>query len=266
MKTKTTILPKTTGLLMVLLLHLLKFSALAQVKYTDIPDATPNATYPLDLNNDSIVDFLIQFELSEKLVCKPQNNNSYAGNFVGGNHLAWALAASSTICDSTATWYSADTNGVMTWGTSLGYWVGESNKYLAFKLRVDSQTYFGWARFDVAATASSFTIKDYAYQSSPNTCILAGQTATGMGESISKPVFSIFPNPFVSETTIELNANLKNACLTIYNAMGQPVQHVKNINGESYSLCREKLPSGVYYLQLTDENNFNALEKLIITD
>ena len=34
----------------------------AQIIYTDIPDDTPNATYPLDLNNDNIVDFLIQFD------------------------------------------------------------------------------------------------------------------------------------------------------------------------------------------------------------
>lgn len=45
----------------------------AQIIYTDIADATPSATYPLDLNNDNNVDFLIQFDAAAKIVCKPQN-------------------------------------------------------------------------------------------------------------------------------------------------------------------------------------------------
>ena len=44
-------------ILMVIFVHSPLYS---QIIYTDIPDATPNATYPLDLNNDTIVDFLIQ--------------------------------------------------------------------------------------------------------------------------------------------------------------------------------------------------------------
>ncbi|MBL0136271.1 MAG: hypothetical protein IPP79_20990 [Chitinophagaceae bacterium] len=131
----------------------------SQIIYTDIPDATPNATYPLDLNNDSIVDFLIQFDSIDKVMCKPQNNNAYSGNFVGGVHLPWALSADISICDTMATWYDSNNPGTMAWGTSIGYWVGETNKYLALKLIVGTNTYYGWARFDVTTTSTSFTIR-----------------------------------------------------------------------------------------------------------
>ena len=67
-------------------------------------------------------------------MCKPQNNNAYSGSFVGGVHLPWALSASINICDTSATWYDANNPGIMSWGTSIGYWAGESNKYLALKL------------------------------------------------------------------------------------------------------------------------------------
>jgi len=92
----------------------------AQIIYTDIADATPSATYPLDLNNDNNVDFLIQFDAAAKIVCKPQNNNAYAGNIVSAMHLPWALNAATSICDTLANWYGANNPGTMAWNTSIG--------------------------------------------------------------------------------------------------------------------------------------------------
>jgi len=61
LKTKN-ILHKRVTILSILLLLLFANSRLySQIIYTDIPDATPNATYSLDLNNDTVVDFIIYF-------------------------------------------------------------------------------------------------------------------------------------------------------------------------------------------------------------
>ncbi len=239
----------------------------AQIIYTDIiPDATPNATYPLDLNNDTIVDFLIQFDLANKVMCKPQNSNAYSGEFAGGLHLPWALASSVRICDSLLTWYDSGNPGTMAWGTSTGHWAGETDKYLALKLIAGANTYYGWARIDVQATSASFTIKDYAYESTASACIESGQTALGIHETTSNHIFSVFPNPFISSTTIQTTVNLTNATLTIYNSYGQTVKQVKNIAGHTASLSRDNLPGGLYFIRLTEENQIITVEKLIITD
>lgn len=250
------------------LLMLLSFNSRlsAQIIYTDIPDATPNATFPLDLNNDTIIDFLIQFDLGDKVMCKPLNNNAYSGNLVGGVHLPWALSASVNICDSLATWYDSSKPGTMAWGTSIGNWVGETDKYLALKLLVGTNTYYGWVRIDLLAISTSFTIKDYAYESSPNTCILSGKTNLGINENSNNNTFSIFPNPFISATTIKSVVNLKNATLTIYNSYGQTLKQVNNISGKTISLSRDNLPSGLYFMMLTEENKNIAAYKLMITD
>jgi hypothetical protein len=266
MKTKSIFLKKMASLCCLLTLFVFSISLYSQIIYTDIPDATPNVTYPLDLNNDTIVDFLIQFDLGDKVMCKPQNNNAYSGNFASGLHLPWALSASNSICDSLATWYDSNNPGTMAWGTSIGYWVGETNKYLALKLIVGSNTYYGWARIDLLATSTSFTIKDYAYESTPNACIQSGQTILGTNENSNKNIFSIFPNPFISSTTIQTIGSLKNATLIIYNSYGQTLKQVKNISGQTVSLSRDKLPSGLYFIRLTEENKIIAVEKLIITD
>lgn len=269
MKTKIIFLKKVSSLCFILLLFIFNNKLYAQIIYTDIPDATPNATYPLDLNNDTIVDFIIHFGGSAGtigVICYPQNNNAYSGDFTGGTYLPWALSTSNTICASLATWYDSNNPGTMGLGASTGYWPGATNKYLALKLIVGSNTYYGWARLDLLEMSGSFTIKDYAFESTPNTCIQAGQTSLGNIENTTKPIFSVFPNPFITTTTIQSFSHLKNANLTIYNSYGKMVKQVTNISGQTVALSRENLSSGIYFIKLTEENKIIAQEKLIIID
>jgi len=269
MKTKNIFQKNVASLSCLLLLCSFNSRLYSQIIYTDITDATPNATFPLDLNNDTIDDFIIQYGGSEGnigVICYPQNNNAYAGEFVNGTYLSWALATSSAICPSLATWYNSSNPGTLGLGVSTGYWPGVTDKYLALKLVVGTNTYYGWARIDVIATSSSFTLKDYAYQSTPNTCIQAGQNTLGNNDNLTKNNFSVFPNPFISTTTIQTVDNLKNATLTLYNSHGQTVKQVKNISGQTVSLSRDNLSSGLYFIRLEDENKIIAVEKILITD
>jgi len=265
MNTHNIHLKKVVLLSCLLILFFFNSRLYSQIIYTDIPDATPNATYPLDLNNDSIVDFLIQFDLVDKVMCKPQNNNAYSGNYIGGVHLPWALTTSNNICDTLATWYDANNPGTMAWGTNIGFWVGETNKYLALKLIVGTNTYYGWARIDLLSSSTSFTIKDYAYNSTPNACIQSGKNSLGINGNSNKKI-SVFPNPFSSWTSIKSVDNLQNATLTIYNSYGQPLKKIKNISGQTISLSRDKLPCGIYFIRLIAENKTIGVEKLIITE
>lgn len=242
----------------------------AQIIYTDIPDATPNATYPLDLNNDTMVDFLIHFGGSSGsaigVQCSPLNNNAYAGEFIGGIYLPWALSSATPICEALTTWYDASHLGTMGLGANTGYWPGATNKYLALKLLVGTDTYYGWARFDVLDMSGSFTIKDYAYESTPNGCIQAGQTVLGINENTNKYRVAVFPNPFNSTTTIQTLAPLKKATLTLCNSFGQTVQQMHNLSGQTISLSRDHLPIGLYFIRLTEENKNIAVAKVILTD
>lgn len=243
-------------------------SIYAQIIYTDIPDATPNATFSLDLNNDGNVDFILQFDgISGNIgvLCYPQQNNAYAGNLVGSDHLAWALSPSTSICDSLATWYGTNYPGTMGIGANIGYWPGATDRYLALKLIVGANTYCGWVRLDVYPTSTSFTVKDYAYQSTPNACIQTGQTTLGV-EDLSERSFSIFPNPSTTSTTMMISGHLTNASLTISNAYGQTVTQINNISGQSVTFSRDDLPSGLYFIELTEERKIIGVEKLLIYD
>jgi len=220
------------------------------------------------LNNDGIDDFIIHYVGGVGTIgvmCSPQNNNAYAGNLVNGEYLPWAFSASNFICDTLANWYDSNNPGTLALGTSIGYWPGVNNKYLALKLIVGTNTYYGWARLDVFPISSSFTIKDYAYESTPNACIQTGKNSSGNNENSIKKI-TVFPNPFISSTTIQIADNLNNATITVYNAYGQPITQVRNITGKTVPISRANLPSGPYFMRITEENKLIGIEKLIIAD
>jgi hypothetical protein len=269
MKTKNIFHKRAATLSILLILFFANNRLYSQIIYTDIPDATPNATYSLDLNNDTVIDFILQYGGGASTIgvmCYPQNNNAYSGNFVNGTYLPWSLSTSNSICASLATWYDFNNPGTLALGTNIGHWVGASDKYLALKLIVGTNTYYGWARIDILSNSASFTIKDYAYESTPNVCIQSGQNNLNSTEFSNKNLYSIFPNPFEASTTIQTNSNLKNATLNIYNSYGQIVRHVNNLSGHTICLSRGTLSSGLYFIQLTEGNKVIVLEKILITD
>ncbi|MBA2582915.1 MAG: T9SS type A sorting domain-containing protein [Bacteroidetes bacterium] len=59
---------------------------------------------------------------------------------------------------------------------------------------------------------------------------------------------------------------LKNATLTVYNCFGQTVTEIKNISGQTVTLSRNNLVSGLYFICLTQEDKVIATDKLVITD
>ena len=78
--------------------------------------------------------------------------------------------------------------------------------------------------------------------------------------------FSIFPNPFSIQTVLQADKFFKNASLTVYNSFGQKVKEIKNISGQVITLFRDNLPSGLYFIRLTQDNKIISEEKLVITD
>lgn len=87
-----------------------------------------------------------------------------------------------------------------------------------------------------------------------------------LSQELSHETIDIYPNPFSKQTTLFADKNLYNATLIVDNVFGQTVTQIKNINGRSIVLKRENLPSGLYFVQLTEENKIIAVDKIVITD
>jgi len=98
---------------------------------------------------------------------------------------------------------------------------------------------------------------------SQQNCLLL---STEKNEHKNKSVINIYPNPFSSETTVQANIPMKNATLTVHNDLGQQIMQLKNIYGNTVSLSRGGLPSGLYFIRLTEDNKILATKKIIVQD
>ena len=90
--------------------------------------------------------------------------------------------------------------------------------------------------------------------------------ATGITEIGNSNEYLLFPNPFSEQTTLQSDRHLKNVTLTLYNYTGQIVKQLNSISGQTITLYRDKLPSGLYFVRVSEDNKIIATKKLIIQD
>jgi len=95
---------------------------------------------------------------------------------------------------------------------------------------------------------------------------ILGGTTTGLSSISNSTSIMVYPNPFSGQTTLLSDHFLKNATMTVYNVQGQVVKEIKNISGQTVTLFRDNLTSGLYFIQMTEENKFITADKLIVTD
>ena len=100
----------------------------------------------------------------------------------------------------------------------------------------------------------------------PIDSLCAPSSPTSLTEITQTSFLRIFPNPFPSLTTLQTNSSFQNATLTVTNCFGQTVAQIKNINGQTITFSREDLPSGLYFVRLSEEDEIIAVDKLVITD
>ncbi len=123
------------------------------------------------------------------------------------------------------------------------------------------------------ATNQSFTPTangNYAVVVTQNSCSDTSGcynfNTTGINTYFLQNDVIIYPNPFITQTVLQSNVPLINATLTLCNHFGQKVKEIKNISGQTIVLTRDNLESGLYFLQLTEENKTTTVNKLEITD
>lgn len=175
---------------------------------------TNPGNFDIDINNDAINDFQFNFAKSASTTTNYYyySSSSYSfsyqlnikntlrltplgtsGNAVlGSGAYPLALNLNDPISSSQSTWRTNTPNWVAsfyytfnysTWnGSSYSYtssysygnFINASNKYMGVRVVANSDTLYGWIRLDVSGGVTSYTVKDYAYQSCPGIPIKAG--------------------------------------------------------------------------------------------
>jgi hypothetical protein len=90
--------------------------------------------------------------------------------------------------------------------------------------------------------------------------------SVGINEGLNIKINNIFPNPFSTETNIQIDRNLNDATLTVYNSYGELIKTIKNISGNTIKLNSGNLINGVYFIRLSQDNKILSTEKLIVAN
>ena len=104
-----------------------------------------------------------------------------------------------------------------------GNFLNQSNKYLGGKLTAGANTFYGWVELSVNSNASQITIHKYAYQSTPNTSILAGEGGnSGLEQVALENKVTIIGTP--ENVKINVTPDLIGAAVCIVSMSGQSLK------------------------------------------
>ena len=186
----------------------------AEVVYTPAHERiVPNHTYPLDLNNDGIIDFKFHASFTCTSFCEyivgaltlePQQKNEGEGAFFQryGQTFAYALSAGAVIGPKAkflaGNLLMASGSNDEGPGNCWGLWVNKRNHYLGLAFKLNKQVHFGWARLTEVCLKNGENgalLTGYAYETVANRPIVAGATPIPANEGDSLPISPTSPQP-----------------------------------------------------------------------
>lgn len=77
---------------------------------------------------------------------------------------------------------------------------------------------------------------------------------------------SLFPNPFSGKLTLTADEPLDGVTVVMENSYGERVREMKNLTGQSVSICRGKLSSGLYLIRLIRNDQTIGSRKVLVVD
>ena len=164
-------------------------------------------------------------------------------------------------------------NNTLNWGSGFPEpFIGENlspnflnlgDRYVGVKFNMGANTHFGWVlvNFQTVGNTRKIIVKSYAYNSSPNTQILAGQTnlLSASSHEFDNKQVRIYPNPVSEAIHIDgLDGNKYR--VTILNGMGQ-IMLDNELDTNVINL--KNLSNGVYFINIISSNGMTLSNKII---
>ncbi|MGM5468691.1 T9SS type A sorting domain-containing protein [Flavobacteriaceae bacterium LMO-SS05] len=241
-----------------------------QIVYTDPPDSG-GSDYLIDLNGDFNDDFKIIYKSSVNAlgIQAIGSYNAVLGSESNSFQYPFALSNNAIISSAQTTWINGSfqlmNQNSCAFPISNKQWCDVTDKYLGLKLFVDGgpgsandKTYYGWARLNVPKDASGWMIKDFAYNSTPDELITAGQTVLDIDDNVFSKIKVVALNKSIGLY------NLPEATkYNVYNMTGLVVLKGSTENRD-HVIETPTLASGVYVLELTDTNSKGVIRKKVV--
>ena len=246
-----------------------------QIGYTNIdPDysGTPDPYYVIDFDGDAIGDLVIVSYASVGILAFAYGSNKVLGSvnsYVSSSNTyglvyPFALDSGAVISAGQNSWlnstdFYSGANILNGFSCSYGVWCDVQDKFIGVQFKIGSNTHYGWARLDVATNGNIWTLKDFAYNKTPDASINAGQT-TSLG---------IENNELNKIKVVALNKSIglynlpERSSYNIFSITGKNVLK-GNTSQRDYVIEVPTLASGVYVLELTDTNSKGVIRKKVV--
>lgn len=259
-------------------------SAQAQVMYTNVePDSATSgigSSYDLDLNNDGTVDFILDIAQStnygyftftggffyfnnahEGVQISPQGSNRVLGNWPQAlntgmivqdqiygwyNYSNMNLARHADVFSSFqfSSYYGSTFSGSYSWSYSGGNFLNTQDKYIGLRVVISGDTHYGWARLDVDSV-TSFVLKDYAIELTPDKFIFTGDTGLILHASPAQAVAAADVSNFGNGNDIQVQfaAGANESTVGLYRLIA-----VKEAVAAGFTLAdAQTVPSSCYF-------------------
>jgi len=173
-----------------------------------------------------------------------------------------ALDSSALISNANAYWNSNYSYMDLAYGNCYlnSNWCspGVMDKYLGLRFKIGSSIYYGWARLDIT-NSSTWTLKDYAYNSTPDASILAGQGGPlGIDDNDLSKIKIVALHKSIGLYNLQEVTNYR-----LYNMTGQEVLKGTTDNRD-YVIEAPTLASGIYIVELGDTTSSAVFRKKVV--
>ncbi len=246
----------------------------AQIIYTDIPDVNFAVadSFNLDFNADAVFDYTLKHTVSswtlygstyirKQMYCKPRvdGNMAYTEASIAWAAYNWygrALVLNEPI-NAAAVWNcpgNLNAQSRVFFASSLntiayGNFETGADLYLGCKFKISGATHYGWMRVNIGTGLTSMTLKDYAYESTPDAAILAGdKPSVGISDAILSDV-----NIHAFNKRITISDATVGATVNIINNVGQLVK-ATTIDASTMVIDLPEVQSGIYLVQIQSGN------------
>ena len=272
--------------------------ASAQIVFTDVdPDVTlhadpggPDATLGVDFDDDGDPELILQEQAETTGGAASDYIAGFTETDLGTDQIIAIVSASSAGYQyflPLSNGQSIGAGNVATIGTFVygptftfqggdpNNWLSAGDAYAGVQFQLDGgDMHFGWVNLEITSVGT-VVVKGYAYESTPDTPINAGDMPVAIGPGPdgmpgTHNLSAIYPNPFNPQAQFSLEiAEQQNVSIVLYDALGRQVEmlHDGTLNAGSiheFQIDGASLPSGVYVVRALGER-FTDVRQVTLT-
>ncbi len=155
--------------------------------------------------------------------------------------------------------FVANSNSFVIGSSSYTSWNGKSG-YIGFTFKINGATHYGWFYVTVANNGLSYTIVDYAYNTTANQRLITKRPGR-LKSQLEKNKLSLYPNPFKETVTIDVS-KIGNDVFTmgVYDILGRELiyKNYKKNPGKIVLGKRIKM-AGSYFIKIQTKTKISTL-------